>query len=175
MSKVYVIGGGVVLAAVTAVIALAMFSGGSSASTIAGADTASSPPVVASPAPVASGTLAIAIGQLTEDDGETATVDLRATNKDGAIGGAFRFFSDEYGYYNGGVKTFRLQDGVITVTGGGGLFPPGGGRVQVQYKAVFGTSNNHAEITVKPRNGAAYTMEGTIDGEVWAGSAASQP
>lgn len=115
----------------------------------------------------------VAIGQLEEADGESATVDLRATIRDGTAGGAFRFYSDEYGYYNGGVRSFTVEDGVIHVSGAGGLTQPDGTRVVVRYDATFapdGTSSIHVQNRTLD-----YTMEGTLDGlvHVWEAPSAS--
>ncbi|MEX2159403.1 MAG: hypothetical protein WEB04_08375 [Dehalococcoidia bacterium] len=112
--------------------------------------------------------IAAAIGQLTEDDGETATVDLRGTIRDGKPGGALRFYSEEYGYYNGGVRTLTVDDaGLIHASGNGGLVQPDGTRVAVHHDATFapdGTSSIH----VRGRD-LDYTLEGTLDGlvQVW--------
>ena len=115
--------------------------------------------------------VAVAIGQLTEDDGETGVIDLRAAIRDGKASGNFRFFSEEYGYYNGGVRTLSVENGVISVSGGGGLFPPEAGkRVQVRYTATFAIDSGATEITVTGKDGATYTMEGTLDGLIRAGT-----
>lgn len=117
--------------------------------------------------------VAVAIGQLAEDGGETATVDLRGTVRDEKPGGALRFYSAEYGYYNGGVHTLTVDDaGVIHASGNGGLVQPGGTRVVVHYDATFapdGTTSVH----VRGRN-IDYTLEGTLDGlvQVWGPPAA---
>ena len=118
MRKFAGIAGAVAVAAVTAVVALAAFSGGSSAAPGDGTGAGLREPLV--PASL----VAIAIGQVVEEGGETATIDLHGSIRDGRAGGNFRFYSEEYGYYNGGVKTLKVEDGVITATGGGGLFPP---------------------------------------------------
>jgi hypothetical protein len=109
--------------------------------------------------------IAIAIGEIEEADGEYATVDLRAAIRDGDPGGALRFYSDEYGYYNGGVRTLTVEGGVIHVTGGGGLFPPDGGRVQVRYEAEFALDGSSASIHVQGRD-IDYTMSGDLEGYV---------
>ena len=61
--------------------------------------------------------VAVAIGQLDEGDGHHSTVDLLASIRDGEAGGSFRFFCAEAGYYNGGVRTLSVSNGVISVTG----------------------------------------------------------
>jgi len=111
--------------------------------------------------------VAVAIGQLEEEDGEYATVDLRAAVRDGDVGGALRFFSEEYGYYNGGVRTLEVaDDGTIHVTGAGGLFHDGA-RTQVRYDATF-APDGATSIHVQGR-GVNYTMAGHLDGlvSVW--------
>ena len=154
------------LAAAAAAFAVFAFSAGSSADT-GGQNRggAGAPQAITDPDAV----LAIAIGQLYEDgEDEEATVDLRAHTIDGETAGSFRFFSEEYGYYNGGVRTLAVSDGVITATGAGGLFPPEGGRTPVRYTAVFDSNTGHAEITVKARD-FEYTMAGDVNGLIWAG------
>jgi len=116
-------------------------------------------------APAAPALVAVAIGQLVEPSGESFTVDLHAAIRDGTPGGALRFFGDEVGYYNGGVRTLSVDGGVIHGTGGGGLFRPDGTRVPVRYSAEFSTDGSHAKITVQGRD-YQYTMEGTLDGFV---------
>lgn len=167
MKKFLGIGAGVLVAGLTTIIAVAAFSGQSSAQTAApSTDAAGSAVRTGDPSAAGKRTIAIAIGQLNEDDGGSATVDLRAGIRGGKTGGALRFFSDEHGYYNGGVKTLTIEDGRFTVTGGGGLFLPDGTRKQVRYTAVFSTDSGRAEITVKGKGGFQYTMSGIVDGLV---------
>ena len=147
---------GGVVTALAALVALLAFSGTSSAQET-------------SPA-AASGRVAIAIGQLSESDGETATVDLRARSRGLRPRGSFRFFSEEYGYYNGGVRSLRCEDGVITAKGAGKLTAPDGTRTNVVYEAVFDGNHDSAVITVKGKGGLNYTMEGTLDGLIRCGS-----
>jgi len=112
----------------------------------------------------ANATVAIAIGQLTENDGEEATVDLRAIDVGRRVRGSFRFYSEEHGYYNGGVRSLTCDDGVITAKGGGKLTQPDGTRINVVYEATFDASDGSSVITVKSKDGFEYTMEGTLDG-----------
>jgi hypothetical protein len=165
-------------AGAVAVVATALASGvvsvqfgGSGAFAAPGGEAAALTPAVPAVRPTLVGA---AIGQLNEAGGDSATVDLRAAIRDGTAGGALRFFSDEYGYYNGGVRTFVVEAGTIKVTGGGGLFQPDGTRVQVRYDAQFALDGSHAIIHVAGRN-IDYTLEGTLDGfvHVWEPPAAT--
>ena len=155
----------IAVTAAAAALAFVVFGGGSSTTASAqgngpnGAQAAAKDP---------NATIAVAIGTLTEDSGDTATVDLHAHTANGITAGNLRFFSDEYGYYNGGVKSLTVSGGVITVQGGGGLFPPGGPRVQVHYTATFDSNTGQAQIAVQGRN-VSYTMSGHVDGLIWSG------
>jgi hypothetical protein len=151
-------GGAAVVAAVLASGLVTVQVGGSGALAADEGDAAGRP--VVRPSQVA-----VAIGQLEEGYGESATVDLRAAIRDGQAGGALRFYSEEYGYYNGAVRTLVVEDGVIKVTGGGGLFPPEGGRLQVRYEAEFSLDGSSASIHVHGI-GIDYTMSGAFDGFV---------
>ena len=163
MRKFLSIGSALAVAAVTAVVALAAFSGGSSAAPGDG-DSQARPNL---PAP---SLVAITIGQVVEEGGETATVDLHASVRGGRAMGNLRFYSEEYGYYNGGVRTLKFENGVITATGGGGLFLPDGTRVQVRYTARISVDDEHVEIVVKGKDGLEYTIEGSLEnGFIWAG------
>jgi hypothetical protein len=163
MRKFLSIGSALSIAVVTAVVALAAFSSGSSAAPGDGTSQAR-------PRLPAASLVAITIGQVAEEDGETATVDLHASVRNGRAMGNLRFYSEEYGYYNGGVRTLKYEDGVITATGGGGLFLPDGTRVQVRYTATISVDDEHVEIAVKGKDGLAYTIEGSLeDGFIWAG------
>lgn len=120
---------------------------------------------VATPSSIQPSLVAVAIGQLSEDDGETATVDLRGTIRDEKAGGALRFYSEEYGYYNGGVRTLSIDDaGTIHASGNGGLTQPDGTRVVVHYDATFALDGT-TSIHVRGR-GIDYTLEGSLDGHV---------
>lgn len=114
---------------------------------------------------VAPSLVAVAIGQLDEGDGDHSTVDLLASIRDGEAGGSFRFFCEEAGYYNGGVRTLSVSDGVINVTGAGGLYRPDGTRIGVQYDAQFSIETGEARIHVTGRD-YEYTMTGVVDGLV---------
>jgi hypothetical protein len=167
MRRIISIGGALSVAVVTALVALAAFSGGSSAAPEDGSSQAR-------PVPPAS-LVAITIGQVSEEDGETATVDLHASVRRGRAGGNLRFYSEEYGYYNGGVRTLKFQDGTITATGGGGLLLPDGTRVGVRYTATIQVDEEHVQIDVKGKDGLEYTIEGELeDGFIWAGDPQEQ-
>src|ERR1700674_2863793 len=90
-----------------ALVGFAIFALGGTSSASTPVATASTATPAATPA-AAPSTVAIAIGQLHEDSGDSATVDLHAAIKAGKTGGALRFFSNN-GYYNGGVKTLTCQ------------------------------------------------------------------
>ncbi len=106
---------------------------------------------------------AIAIGQLKEDDGDVVTLDLRAGKRDDAVRGNLRFYCPMMGYYNGGVRTLEVKDGMIKVTGGGALIQPDGTRKQVHYQAEINSVNKNVNIKVHGKGGFNYTMEGTLD------------
>ncbi len=169
MKRIISIGAAAIIVGLSAFAAIAAFGDSSSASTgVSQPQGASAGPSQAKRAQPS--LVAVAIGKLTEDDGGTATVDLHAAIRDGKAGGNFRFFSEEYGYYNGGVRTLSVENGVISVTGGGGLFRPDGKRVQVRYSATFAIADGATEITVTGKYGASYTMMGTLDGLIRAGA-----
>jgi hypothetical protein len=107
-------------------------------------------------------TIAIAIGQLIEDDGERATVDMRGATDGARAGGALRFYSADHGYYNGAVRTLAVENGTIKATGRGGLIKPDGTRAAVQYTATI-TPDKRVEIVVTGRNGFTYTLAGRLD------------
>ena len=111
--------------------------------------------------------VAVAIGQLVEDaeSDMTTTVSLQAAIRDGEAGGNLRFFCEEVGYYNGGVRTLSVENGIITVTGAGGLFRPDGTRIGVYYRAEFSIETGMATISVEGRD-FEYTMTGVLDGLV---------
>jgi hypothetical protein len=161
MRRIVSAGAALSIALITAVLAIAAFRGGSSAAPDDDSGLVRRP---------RASLVAITIGQLSEDGGEAATVDLHASVRDGRAGGSLRFYSEEYGYYNGGVRTVRFEDGVITAAGGGGLFLPDGTRVQVRYTATISVADETVGIEVKGKDGLQYTIAGEIeDGFVWAG------
>lgn len=106
--------------------------------------------------------VAIAIGQLVEDDGERATVDLRGASDGARVGGTLRFYSADHGYYNGAVRTLSVENGTIKATGAGGLLKPDGTRAAVKYTASI-SPDKRVEIAVTGRNDFAYTLAGRLD------------
>lgn len=136
---------------------------------------ASAPATAAAPAATAPSLLAVAIGELQQTGGAYATVDLRATVKDGTTGGTLRFYAEGEGYYNGAVKGFTCVNGQITVKGGGGFVKPDGSRIAVVYEAHFDKATGQATITVKGRNGFQYTLTGNLDGLTWCGNPTQAP
>ena len=108
-------------------------------------------------------TVAVAIGQLQEADGETATIDLRAGARDGRVGGTLRFYSPEEGYYNGAVRTLKVENGAIKASGGGGLFRPDGTRTQVRFTFDSSADGQTVTIVVRGRGGLEYEMTGRLD------------
>ncbi len=107
--------------------------------------------------------VAIAIGQLKEDDGDIVTFDLRAGKRDNAVRGNLRFYCPKMGYYNGGVRTLEVKDGVIKVSGGGSLIRPDGTRKEVHYQAQISSRDKSVNIKVQGKGDFNYTMEGTLD------------
>jgi len=136
------------------------------------------------PAPEASGqprpplakSTAIAIGTL-EEEGEEGLniVDLHAVELGPRDHGNFRFFSEEYGYYNGGVRNLTCEDGVITAKGGGGLTQPDGTHLGVVYVATFDTNDDTATVKVTGKDGFEYTLDGTVDGLLYCGNLRDAP
>ncbi len=118
--------------------------------------------------------LAVAIGTIAHDDDTGATIDLRAHESAKKEGGAFRFYCDEMGYYNGGVRDVTWEDGVVTATGAGGLWQPDGTRVQVQYTFRVDTETDTAEVAITGE-GVDYSLSGALDGLSWAGTRADAP
>jgi len=175
MTKFFIGTLGAIFTVIAAAFGVVAVTGGASASgspTTAATDPAGTPaPDVKSPPTE----LAVAIGQLTEDDGDSATVDLRASNRrDEAPVGTLRFYSEDDGYYNGGVHDFTCDNGVITANGGGGLVKPDGSRVAVVYQATFNTTTDEATVHVRGR-GIDYTLDGHVDGLVWCGDPTKAP
>ena len=119
--------------------------------------------------------LAVAIGSITHENGDSPdTIDLRARESAEKEGGAFRFYCEEMGYYNGGVRDLTWEDGVITATGAGGLWQPDGTRVQVQYTFTVDTETDAAEVTITG-DGVDYSTSGELDGLSWAGTRSDAP
>jgi hypothetical protein len=117
-------------------------------------------------------TVAIATGQLVEDDGGRATLDLRAHSDGQKAGGALRFYSASDGYYSGAVKTLSVSNGAITASGGGGLIKPDGTRVPVKYTATISADGSKVDVEVTGKAGFHYALVGKLDGFVKAGDPA---
>ena len=112
---------------------------------------------------------AIAIG--TVDNGEGVNiVDLHAVDLGPIDVGNFRFFSEEYGYYNGGVRNLTCVDGVITAKGAGGFTQPAGTHKAVLYTATFDMNQHTAAVTVTGKDGFSYTLQGAMDGLAYCGN-----
>ena len=105
-------------------------------------------------------TVAIAIGQVVEDDGMRNTFDLRAQSDGQRTGGTLRFFCPHKGYYNGAVRTLAVENGTIKATGGGGLIQPDGKRVRVTYTATI-RPDKRVEMVVTGKN-VDYSMVGSL-------------
>jgi hypothetical protein len=119
---------------------------------------------------------AIAIG-VVEEEGEDGLnlVDLHGVEFGRRDGGNLRFFSEEYGYYNGAVRELSCLEGVITAKGSGGLTLPDGSHKFVVFEATFDTSSNAAEVTVKAKDEYTYTIEGTLEGLTYCGNLRDAP
>jgi hypothetical protein len=130
----------------------------------------------AGPNPALVKNTAIAIGTL-EEEGEDGVniVDLHAVDIGPRDRGSFRFFSEEYGYYNGGVREVSCEDGVITAKGAGGFTQPDGTHMAVLYEASFDTNTGDAVITVTGKDDFSYTLEGTVDGLMYCGNLRDAP
>ena len=106
---------------------------------------------------------AIAMGQLRQADGGTATIDLHAGTRDGNAIGNLRFYSPTYGYYNGAVRSLTIVSGAIHATGGGLLHEPNGEHERVQFTADISTDGQRVTIAVQEQNGETYAMSGRLD------------
>lgn len=168
------IGGGLIVAVLAAITAIVAFNGTSSAQTDEPVSDHQSTDRPHKPPKDPDALLAVAIGTIPHDDYSQATIDLRAHESAEKEGGAFRFYCDEMGYYNGGVKDVGWEDGVITATGAGGLWQPDGVRVQVQYTFTVDTETNDAEVTITG-DGVDYQAQGQLDGFSWAGTRSDAP
>lgn len=107
-------------------------------------------------------TVAVAIGQVVEDDGMRNTFDLRAQTDGARVGGTLRFYCPHKGYYNGAVRTLAVENGTIKATGGGGLFQPDGTRIPVRYTATI-TPDQRVDVVVSGPNGFGYTIAGKME------------
>ena len=107
--------------------------------------------------------VAVAIGTLNEAGGDYAFIDFRGAQRNGGAGGNLRFYAPDEGYYNGGVRTLSVQDGVVKATGAGPLVKPDGGRVRVRYEAEFNQRTKQVTIKVEGKGGVKYTIQGRLD------------
>jgi hypothetical protein len=107
--------------------------------------------------------VAVALGVLKEPGGDQAVVDFRAAKNGDNVRGNLRFYSKDDGYYNGAVRRFAVQDGVIKAAGAGGLLKPDGTRVPVRFEAEFHVVAKKVSIKVTGKGGFEYTLEGTFD------------
>lgn len=116
--------------------------------------------------------VAIAIGGVAESSGDTATIDLRAAKGAERAGGTLRFWDEEHGYYNGVVRTLSIEGGVIRASGAGPLWTGAGERVPVRFELTIVEATDHVTIVVEGREDAGYryTIEGTLDGLIFAGA-----
>jgi hypothetical protein len=112
---------------------------------------------------VATGTAAVAMGQLRQGYGASATIDLVAGIKDGRVAGNLRFYSPTYGYYNGAVRSLTISSGAIHATGAGPLIEPNGEHQFVQFTADVSADGQRVTITVQERSGESYTLSGRLD------------
>src|SRR5438552_3306938 len=68
--------------------------------------------------------VAFAIGSVKEADGDRSIVDFKAGLTGGDAHGNLRIFSTDMGYYNGGVKSFSVEGGIVKASGAGPLLRP---------------------------------------------------
>ncbi|HEY5625163.1 MAG TPA: hypothetical protein VIT93_01605 [Dehalococcoidia bacterium] len=174
-TRLIFLGGGLIVAMLAAISAIVGFNGTSSAQTNEAAAESPSAERPHKPPKDPNALLAVAIGTITHDDDDSPdTIDLRAHESAEKEGGAFRFYCDEMGYYNGGVKDVTWEDGVITASGAGGLWQPDGTRVQVQYTFTVDTETNAAEVIITG-DGVDYETSGQLEGFSWAGTRSDAP
>ncbi|HZT06728.1 MAG TPA: hypothetical protein VFC51_06830 [Chloroflexota bacterium] len=107
--------------------------------------------------------IAVAMGQLREADGGTATIDLRAGARNDKAIGNLRFYSPTDGYYNGAVRALTVTNGAVHATGGGALVEPDGSRQRVQFTADFSADGQQVTITVQGSGAESYTLAGRLD------------
>ena len=105
----------------------------------------------------------VAIGQFVGGDGPVSTLDLRASTRLGRTLGTLRFFCPMFGYYNGVVRTLTVENGVISVAGGGGLVKPDGTRHLVRFSATIVAATRAVTLTIEGANGLRYHRSGTLE------------
>lgn len=163
-------GVGLVAVLIAAAVAAVAFNGTTSADE---GDMNSAQAQVTRPAPDPDALVAVAIGNVLNDTTDP-TLDLRAHDANGEQGGAFRFFCEKMGYYNGAVKTLDVEDGVITATGAGGMWKIDGTHVKVEFVLTVDTDAGTADVTITGP-GVDYEASGDLDGFSWAGTRADAP
>ena len=125
-------------------------------------------PTTSLPPQAPPGTAVWARGTVHESDGDSVRLNFHANNQAGVVNGNLNFQSED-GSYNGGVRYFAVQGGVIYATGAGPMTLPDGRRLRVNYSATFGIESKRVSIHVSGADGYSYTVEGTLDGVVGTG------
>jgi hypothetical protein len=122
-------------------------------------------PAVAAPAapPAATAVGAVAIGQLVGGDGPASTLDLRAGARAGHALGTLRFFCPMFGYYNGVVRALTVENGVISVSGGGALVKPDGTRQRVRFSTTIAADGKAVTFSAEGADGLRYRRSGTLE------------
>lgn len=115
--------------------------------------------------------VAIALGAIEGD--EEAYLDFHAAISSERQGGNLRFWTEDDGYYNGGVRTVTINGQNVHAEGAGPLWQPDGTRVPVRFTLDLNGGSNRLSITVQGRD-LEYTLEGTIDGFVFVGAPPQQ-
>ncbi len=111
--------------------------------------------------------VAIALGAIEGD--EEAYLDFHAAISSERQGGNLRFWTEDDGYYNGGVRTLTINGQHVHAEGVGPLWQPDGTRVPVRFSIDLNGGSNHVSITVRGRD-LEYTLEGTVEGFVFVGA-----
>jgi hypothetical protein len=110
--------------------------------------------------------VAIALGAIEGD--EEAYIDLHAAVGAERQGGNLRFWTEDDGYYNGGIRTVTITGQNVHAEGAGPLWKPDGTRVPVRFSMDLNGGSNRVSITVKGRE-LEYTLEGKVEGFVFVG------
>jgi len=115
--------------------------------------------------------VAIDLGAVAGD--EAAYIDFHAAVGPERQGGNLRFWTEDDGYYNGGVRTVTINGQNVHAEGAGPLWRDGT-RVPVKFTLDLNGDSDHVSITVKGRD-LDYTLEGTVDGFVFVGPPPQKP